>query len=246
MTLKNIDNDFKKQRFSIKSLVSKENSITTIEKIKELSKKISYVGQNQSIKFKVSNILEDESDMSKSDFFTNKSIKIKSVKEDTTKSFDLSLDKITHSEENKDTFLSFRKEIKPMLWDMTKFKPRYFTPPRYLVVEDNLIGRRDMARNLRNYSTKHYIDLADTGNEAISKFKKMITQGFIYDYIFMDIDLPDIKGDSVTKIMRDYEKDYGVRTLIAAVTVSNIEDFAQNKLFDYFSKCLLINFIFLS
>lgn len=126
-------------------------------------------------------------------------------------------------------------------WDFTKFKIRYFTPPRYLIVEDNYLGRRDLGRIIRNYNNNHYVDLADTGPEAINKFTKMLTQGYIYDYIFMDIDLPDIKGNVVTQMIRDIEKRFGVHTNISAVTVGNLDDLGE-KLFDKLCK---IEFIYI-
>lgn len=145
---------------------------------------------------------------------------------------------------NPSNALALSERKNKIKWDLTKFKVRYFTPPRYLIVEDNYLGRRDLGRTIRIYNSNHYVDLAESGPEAIHKFTKMLTQGYIYDYIFMDIDLPDIRGNVVTKMIRDIEKRFGVHTNIAAVTVGNIDEFFGDNVFDKLCK-LFNNIIFI-
>ena len=129
--------------------------------------------------------------------------------------------------------------ITKLNWDITKFNIRYFSTPRYLIVEDNYLGRKDLGRNIFEYNPNHYIDLAEHGSEAISKFTNMLTQGYIYDFVFMDIDLPYLDGIQVTKKIRETEKRFKVHTKIAAVTVGVIEgdDYA---LFDM--RCIFFKF----
>lgn len=124
-------------------------------------------------------------------------------------------------------------------WDIRDLKIKYFTPPRYLIVEDNFVGRSGLGRIIKSYNSKHFIDLADNGPEAIEKFSKMICQGYIYDYIFMDIEIPHINGIKVVEIIRQMEKIFNVHSSIAAVTVSNLNEIPKS-LFDEISKLLYI------
>lgn len=126
-------------------------------------------------------------------------------------------------------------QLTKYVWDMTKYKVNYFFPPRYLIVEDNFIGRSDLGKILREYNHKHFVDIAETGPEALERFKKLLSQGFQYDCIFMDIDIPDIKGNIATQMIREYERPFSVHTKIAAVTVNlcGIEEESKD-IFDEF------------
>lgn len=68
-----------------------------------------------------------------------------------------------------------------------------------LVVEDNLVNQRIMARHLKSCNVQY--DIAKTGKEALEKWKM---GGF--HLCFMDIQLPVISGIEVTKEIRRLER----------------------------------------
>lgn len=68
-----------------------------------------------------------------------------------------------------------------------------------LVVEDNLVNQRIMARHLKSCNVQY--DIAKTGKEALEKWK----QGGFH-LCFMDIQLPVMSGIEVTKEIRRLER----------------------------------------
>ena len=127
------------------------------------------------------------------------------------------------------------EKLHKVKWDIKDLKVKYFNPPRYLIVEDNYVGRSGLGKMIKSYNSKHFIDLVDNGPEAVEKFWKMISQGYIYDFVFMDIEIPDINGIDVAEYIREKEKIFHVHTCIAAVTGKNINEIPKN-LFDYICK----------
>lgn len=127
------------------------------------------------------------------------------------------------------------KEKKFLKWDLKFLKIKYFSPPRYLIVEDSFAGRAGLGRAIKSYNSKHFIDLADNGPEAFEKFCRLISQGYIYDYIFMDIEIPHINGIKVAELIRDKEKIFRVHTNIAAVTGKKIDEIPP-EIFDHICK----------
>lgn len=125
-------------------------------------------------------------------------------------------------------------------WNLKESKIKYFNPPRYLIVEDTLFGRTGLGKLIKTYTGMHFIDMADNGPEAVEKFSKLISQGYIYDYIFMDIEIPHINGIDVANYIRDKEKIFGVHTNIAAVTVREPNEIPAG-LFDEIGKLLFNN-----
>ena len=92
---------------------------------------------------------------------------------------------------------------------------------RILVVEDS-----KMAQNIAEMiliKLGHDVDVADDGNEAIENFKVNT-----YDFIFMDLGLPNLDGYEATIKIRELEKSIGTHVPITALT-ANISDECQNK-----------------
>jgi len=105
---------------------------------------------------------------------------------------------------------------------------------RILVVEDNLVNQEVLKTMLKNMGLN--VDIASTGGEALTLLKKRD-----YKLVFMDIELPDIDGYEVTRIIRTPSS--GVknpRVIIIALTAHAMKEH-QTKSFeagmdDYISK----------
>lgn len=122
----------------------------------------------------------------------------------------------------------------------SKTKLRYFYPPRFLIVEDNAFGRISLIENLKKQKLIYLIDIAAFGWESIQKFKFFLNKGYMYDIIFMDINLADMKGSVAAKKMRQLEQEYGgIRTNIVAVSVEGQKNVMVNDIFDGYCKFLL-------
>lgn len=66
---------------------------------------------------------------------------------------------------------------------------------------------------------------------------------FLYDIIFMDINLPDMLGSEATKIMREYENEYSSKkTTIIAVSVEGKKNVKMDYLFNDYCKSYLMIF----
>ncbi len=74
-----------------------------------------------------------------------------------------------------------------------------YNSPRVLLVEDNPIAQRIETTLLTSLNCK--IDIAESGEKALKLFKTNQ-----YDLILLDIGLPDIQGDEVSKRFREIEK----------------------------------------
>lgn len=81
---------------------------------------------------------------------------------------------------------------------------------------------------------EYRLDIATDGREAVDKFKILLNQGYLFDFIFMDICLPEMPGIEATKIMRGVEKQYGgVHSNIVAVTVEGKKEVEEGIFDDY-------------
>jgi CheY-like chemotaxis protein len=81
---------------------------------------------------------------------------------------------------------------------------------KILVVEDDRLFQ-DFAKMV--LSKNYIVDVAENGYDAIKLYEKNK-----YMAILMDIDLPDISGIEVTKIIRNLEASGDMRSVIIAVT----------------------------
>lgn len=77
------------------------------------------------------------------------------------------------------------------------------------------------------------LDFASDGTEAVEKFKILLNQGYMFDFIFMDIYLREMSGYEATKIMRATEEEYNVHTNIACVTVEGRNEIETGIFDDY-------------
>jgi signal transduction histidine kinase/CheY-like chemotaxis protein/HPt (histidine-containing phosphotransfer) domain-containing protein len=95
---------------------------------------------------------------------------------------------------------------------------------KILLVEDNL-QNRTLVQDIISGNTSHKLEFAETGEEA----KKMFLENE-YDLIFMDIKLPDIDGNEVTKFIRKKEKPGNRIPIIALSAHAMLE--MQDKAFE--------------
>lgn len=84
---------------------------------------------------------------------------------------------------------------------------------RVLSVEDNELAQR-LNKTLLT-SVGFETDIAENGSRALELF-----QPGKYALIFMDIGLPDMDGCSVTRLIRNAEKDYGKTTFVPVIALT--------------------------
>ena len=91
--------------------------------------------------------------------------------------------------------------------------------PNFLIVEDAIVDKNEIVDELKKMNFTFWVALAGNGEEALSKFNSLLKNNYIYDFIFMDINLPVMSGIEATKIMRKAEKKYkNAHTNIISVT----------------------------
>lgn len=112
----------------------------------------------------------------------------------------------------------------------------YCNPPRILIVEDNVYGKNNLIKILKQNKMECIVE-TDEGQEAFDKFKFLFNSGLLYDLIFMDINLGDgISGIDVTEKIRKYESVVSnIRTRIIAVT-ADVEVNNDDNMFDEICK----------
>lgn len=118
-------------------------------------------------------------------------------------------------EEVEDTVLASRR-LSPMDLSMDK--------ERMLVVDDHPVNQRLMVSMLHKLG--YYCDVAEDGKQAV----EMALQGDVYDFIFMDLQMPEMDGLEATQQIRNGE-DGKDKAKIIAMT-ANVMDGIK-------SKCLL-------
>ena len=74
---------------------------------------------------------------------------------------------------------------------------------RYLIAEDNKQDRGLLEKMLSGYGE---YDLAGNGQQAFQMFETAHQEGNPYDLIFLDIMMPEIEGDQVLVMIREWEK----------------------------------------
>jgi CheY-like chemotaxis protein len=142
-----------------------------------------------------------------------------------------------------ETSLSKTINYKIKFEDDCRSNVKYFYPPRFLIVEDNAFGRINLIDILKKQKLDYLIDIAAYGWESIQKFKFFLNKGYIYDIIFMDINLLDMLGSEAAKIMREYERTYtSHHTNIVAVSVEGKKNIMSDTTFD--SYCNFFIYLF--
>jgi PAS domain S-box-containing protein len=109
---------------------------------------------------------------------------------------------------------------------------------KVLLVEDNLISQRAEQALLAALNCE--VDLAETGEEALLRFKPGR-----YDLVILDIGLPNMQGDAVASKIREIEKETSHAVPIIALTAHVSEDIKNSYLMAginaIYSKPLLLN-----
>ncbi len=76
---------------------------------------------------------------------------------------------------------------------------------RFLIAEDNEQDRGLLEKMLSGYGE---YDIAGNGQQAFQMFETAYQEGDPYDLIFLDIMMPEIAGDQVLVMIREWEKKY--------------------------------------
>lgn len=88
---------------------------------------------------------------------------------------------------------------------------------RILIVEDNLLNQRLIMATLKRYDFD--ITIVNNGKKAVEAFQESI-----YDYIIMDVMMPEMDGLQATKCIRDIEKKQGGNVFIIGLTGNVYDD----------------------
>lgn len=117
------------------------------------------------------------------------------------------------------------KTLQHIISKHTSYNASPFKNKRALIVEDNQINQNLMRIILRDLEIK--TDIASNGLEALELFDKNR-----YDFIFMDLSMPEMDGYEATKRIREIEKDKNLsHTPIIALT-SNVLEEDRKKFFE--------------
>ncbi|BAX80187.1 response regulator [Labilibaculum antarcticum] len=108
-----------------------------------------------------------------------------------------------------------------------------------LLVEDNKLNQTVVKFTLRRYG--YLLDVANNGIEAIQKFKEGK-----YDFILMDIMMPEMDGLEATKIIRSLVngQDIPIIALTADIMIANEEKCLQNGMNGHIAKPFEIDNLF--
>jgi len=116
---------------------------------------------------------------------------------------------------------------------LAKVEKVLFSGAKLLVVEDNSINRKVILRNLEYFGCTD-VDVAFNGLEAVEK----VTQGAVYDLIFMDIQMPLMDGFAATHHILAYSPSVHIVALTAGDTRDQKEKCKEAGMCDYLSKPL--------
>lgn len=108
-----------------------------------------------------------------------------------------------------------------------------------LLVEDNKLNQTVVKFTLKRYG--YDIDIANNGIEAVEKFK-----GNKYDFILMDIMMPEMDGIEATKNIRELEKENRIPiiALTADIMVANEEKCLESGMDAHIAKPFEIDNLF--
>lgn len=100
---------------------------------------------------------------------------------------------------------------------------------KVLLVEDNAMNQFFAQKLLEGWGMK--VEIAQNGREGVEKFRMKY-----YDYILMDIQMPEMDGFQATKIIRAESTKIPIIALTALVVDEEIEHFSRVGMNDYIAK----------
>ncbi|PXX95224.1 response regulator [Marinifilum breve] len=109
-----------------------------------------------------------------------------------------------------------------------------------LLVEDNKLNQTVVKFTLKRYG--YLIDIANNGLEAVDMFKEGN-----YDFILMDVMMPEMDGLEATKIIREIEngqEHIPIIALTADIMVANEEKCIENGMDAHLSKPFDVDHLF--
>ncbi|MCT4602940.1 MAG: response regulator [Marinifilum sp.] len=109
-----------------------------------------------------------------------------------------------------------------------------------LLVEDNKLNQAVVKFTLKRYG--YLIDIANNGLEAVEMFKEED-----YDFILMDVMMPEMDGLEATKVIRkleDGDKRIPIIALTADIMVANEEKCLENGMDAHLSKPFDVEHLF--
>lgn len=71
------------------------------------------------------------------------------------------------------------------------------TTKRILIIDDEVFLLRTISRLMKAWN--YNVDITDSGLEAVQQIEKSISEGNMYDLVFVDISMPEIDGLTVIK-----------------------------------------------
>ncbi|KAJ4016323.1 hypothetical protein NW752_003445 [Fusarium irregulare] len=98
---------------------------------------------------------------------------------------------------------------------------------KYLLAEDNNINVRIFVRHLNNLNLQHTYQIAWNGQQAVDIYKANPEQCRI---IFMDISMPIMSGMDASLLIREFEKENGLKPAVVVGVVASVIE-SENKRF---------------
>lgn len=115
---------------------------------------------------------------------------------------------------------------------------------RILVVDDEMVSRIKMETLMQTFGS---CTSAESGKQALVRYKKAMAEGKAYELVMLDIDMPDMQGTEVLQQIRKLESNGGHRAAIIMVTAESGQDKVitciQNGCDDYIAKPFNISII---
>jgi len=112
-----------------------------------------------------------------------------------------------------DLTLALSKELSDYTSEKTEVINTFFQDTKCLVVEDNLINQKVISAILNKLKIE--VHIASNWRECLK-----LLENNSYDYIFMDIQMPEVTGFELTKMIRDK----GIKTPIIAVSGNVVDE----------------------